>query len=99
MRGGTVLYLFEQFGLDDDRRELRGAGIVPIEPQVFDLLVYLIKNRNRSDYIGLERPRRFRFNARQPHQRCAQGTWRQRPRAKICSHICSQGYSFHRRGH
>jgi DNA-binding winged helix-turn-helix (wHTH) protein len=53
MRGGTVLYLFEQFALDDDRRELRGAGIVPIEPQVFDLLVYLIKNRNRSDYVGL----------------------------------------------
>jgi DNA-binding winged helix-turn-helix (wHTH) protein len=47
LRGGTVLYLFAQFALDDDRRELRGAGIVPIEPQVFDLLVYLIKNRNR----------------------------------------------------
>ena len=42
-----MLYLFEQFALDDERRELRGAGIVPIEPQVFDLLVYLIKNRNR----------------------------------------------------
>jgi pimeloyl-ACP methyl ester carboxylesterase/DNA-binding winged helix-turn-helix (wHTH) protein len=42
-----VLYLFEQFALDDERRELRGDGIVSVEPQVFDLLVYLIKNRNR----------------------------------------------------
>ena len=42
-----MLYLFEQFALDDERRELRGAGIVSIEPQVFDLLLYLIKNRNR----------------------------------------------------
>jgi pimeloyl-ACP methyl ester carboxylesterase/DNA-binding winged helix-turn-helix (wHTH) protein len=42
-----VLYLFEKFALDDERRELRGDGIVSVEPQVFDLLVYLIKNRNR----------------------------------------------------
>ena len=31
-----------------ERRELRARGtIVPIEPQVFDLLVYLIENRDR----------------------------------------------------
>jgi TolB-like protein/Flp pilus assembly protein TadD len=42
-----VLYLFEHFALDDERRELRGDGIISVEPQVFDLLVYLIKNRNR----------------------------------------------------
>ena len=43
-------YLFEDFALDTDRRELRrGAEAVPIpmEPQVFDLLVYLIRNRER----------------------------------------------------
>ena len=34
--------------LDNERRELRAGGtIVPIEPQVFDLLVYLIENRDR----------------------------------------------------
>lgn len=41
-------YLFEDFALDTDRRELRrGADAVPMEPQVFDLLVYLIRNRER----------------------------------------------------
>jgi TolB-like protein/Tfp pilus assembly protein PilF len=43
-----VLYLFENYGLDTDRRELRcGATPVSVEPQVFDLLAYLIANRER----------------------------------------------------
>ena len=43
-----MLYLFENFALDDERRELRAAGtLVPVEPQVFDLLVYLVENRER----------------------------------------------------
>jgi TolB-like protein len=43
-----VLYLFEDYALDTDRRELRhGSVAIPIEPQVFDLLAYLIKNRER----------------------------------------------------
>src|SRR5262249_49302183 len=34
--------------LDTDRRELRrGDELVTLEPQVFDLLVYLIRNRDR----------------------------------------------------
>ncbi len=34
--------------LDTDRRELRrGESAVPVQPQVFDLLVYLIANRDR----------------------------------------------------
>ena len=41
-------YLFEDFVLDTDRRELwRGADVVPTTPQVFDLLDYLIGNRDR----------------------------------------------------
>jgi len=41
-------YLFEDFVLDSDCRELlRGADAVHVEPQVFDLLVYLILNRER----------------------------------------------------
>jgi len=39
-------YLFENLVLDTDKRELRRASeAVPIAPQVFDLLVYLIRNR------------------------------------------------------
>jgi DNA-binding winged helix-turn-helix (wHTH) protein len=43
-----VLFLFNNYVLDCQRRELR-AGDVPVavEPQVFDLLVYLIENRDR----------------------------------------------------
>jgi TolB-like protein len=43
-----VLYLFENYALDTDRRELRcGSAPVSVEPQVFDLLAYLIENRHR----------------------------------------------------
>ena len=39
---------FEDFVLDPDRRELRRAGeLVPVEPQVFELLHYLVCNRER----------------------------------------------------
>ena len=41
-------YLFAGHILDKDRRELRRDGkTVAIEPQVFDLLIYLIENRDR----------------------------------------------------
>ena len=41
-----MTYLFENFALDIERQELRrGADLVPVEPQVFDLLQYLIRNR------------------------------------------------------
>lgn len=41
-------YFFEDFALDTDRRELRrGAHVVPTTPQVFDLLDYLIRHRER----------------------------------------------------
>jgi len=41
-------YHFEDFALDGDRRELRrGDNLVAVEPQVFDLLQYLIRNRER----------------------------------------------------
>ena len=40
-------YLFEEYAFDTDRRELhRGADVVSL-PQVFDLLDYLIRNRER----------------------------------------------------
>jgi TolB-like protein len=43
-----VHYSFSDHALDTDRRELRrGAVAVAVEPQVFDLLVYLLLNRDR----------------------------------------------------
>jgi TolB-like protein len=43
-----LIYEFENFRLDADRRELRrGAELVALEPQVFDVLECLIRNRNR----------------------------------------------------
>jgi len=41
-------YLFEHYAFDTDRRELlRGGESVSVVPQVFDLLEYLIRNRER----------------------------------------------------
>ena len=41
-------YRFEGYSLDTDRRELRRAtALVAVEPQVFDILSYLIRNRDR----------------------------------------------------
>lgn len=41
-------FLFADHTLDTDRRELhRGPELVAVEPQVFDLLVYLVQNRDR----------------------------------------------------
>jgi pimeloyl-ACP methyl ester carboxylesterase len=43
-----LYYSFENFVLDLGRRELRKGGqLVDIEPQVFDLLVFLIRHRDR----------------------------------------------------
>ena len=41
-------YFFEDFALDPERRELRrGPNLVAVEPQVFDLLEYLLRHRER----------------------------------------------------
>jgi TolB-like protein len=41
-------YLFDEYAFDTDRREIhRGADVVSVTPQVFDLLDYLIRNRER----------------------------------------------------
>jgi TolB-like protein len=43
-----VQFLFGDHTLDDDRRELlRGSEPIAVEPQVFDLLIYLVQNRDR----------------------------------------------------
>ena len=41
-------FVFDNHTLDADRRELRcGSDSVAVQPQVFDLLVYLVQNRER----------------------------------------------------
>jgi TolB-like protein len=43
-----LLYSFEDFSLDTARRELRRSGaLIALQPQVFDLLEYAIRNRDR----------------------------------------------------
>jgi pimeloyl-ACP methyl ester carboxylesterase/DNA-binding winged helix-turn-helix (wHTH) protein len=43
-----LLFFFEDKVLDPNRRELRcKGGLVAVEPQVFDLIVFLIRNRDR----------------------------------------------------
>ena len=46
--GADVHFFFSDHTLDTDRRQLLcGSEPVAIEPQVFDLLVYLVQNRDR----------------------------------------------------
>ena len=43
-----MLYRFDDFELDPGRRQLSHSGkLVPLEPQVFDLLQYLVENSHR----------------------------------------------------
>ena len=51
-------FTFDNQTLDTERRELlRDGTAIPVQPQVFDLLVYLVQNRDRvvskEDLIGL----------------------------------------------
>src|SRR5437763_967327 len=44
----TVIYQFDAFELDVERRELRDGGVaVAVEPQVFDVLSYLVAHHDR----------------------------------------------------
>src|ERR1700747_3244316 len=56
-RSSYVRFIFADHTLDINLRELRrGAIPIPVEPQVFDLLTYLVKNRDRvvtkDDLLG-----------------------------------------------
>jgi DNA-binding winged helix-turn-helix (wHTH) protein len=44
-----MLYRFAEFELDEQQRELRLRGReIVLQPRVFDLLVYLVRNREPS---------------------------------------------------
>jgi DNA-binding winged helix-turn-helix (wHTH) protein len=48
-KGEAMLYTFGEYELDSQRYELRCAGILlKIEPQVFNVLAYLIQHRDRT---------------------------------------------------
>jgi len=52
-----VQFAFENYVLDPDRRELKqGSDAIAVGPQVFDLLLYLVRNRERvvskDDLLG-----------------------------------------------
>jgi adenylate cyclase len=43
-----LLYCFENYTLDTDRRELRrDSDLIAVEPQAFDILEYLVRHRDR----------------------------------------------------
>ena len=74
----SVQFHFSNHVLDAGVRELtRGGQNVAVEPQVFDLLVYLVENRDRvvskDDLIETIWHGRIvsEFDADQPHQRRA----------------------------
>jgi DNA-binding winged helix-turn-helix (wHTH) protein len=47
-READMEFVFGTHRLDIERRELRrGEELIPLQPQVFDLLVYLLRNRDR----------------------------------------------------
>jgi Small Multidrug Resistance protein len=50
------VFAITRLTFDDDRRELRrGAELIALEPQIFDLLVYLVRNRDRQQRQSLGR--------------------------------------------
>ncbi len=77
-------FVFGDYLLDLDRRELsRGADAIAVGPQVFDLLVYLVRNRERvvskDDLLDAVWDGRIvsEFDPDQSHQCGAQGGRRQ----------------------
>ena len=68
-------FRFGDYCLDIARRELRnGQALVAVEPQVFDLLLYLLRNRDRvvskDDLLAGVWGGRIvsEFDAGEPHQ-------------------------------
>jgi TolB-like protein len=48
LKGSDVQFLFEDYALDTDTRELkRGGELISVAPKVFDVLAYLVQGRER----------------------------------------------------
>src|SRR6516165_10007113 len=92
-----MLYSFEDCSLDTARRELRRIGnLISLQPQVFELLEYLIRNRERvvskDDFAGcrVEGTYRLGIDIELTDQCGAQRDWRQRRGAAPHSHSVRQ---------
>ena len=99
-----MLFHFSDYVLDASRRELRcGEQSIEVEPQVLDLLIYLMRNNDRvitkDDLIASVWGGRDRVghDADEPHLRGAKGDRRQRPQSDADPHHRAQGPAFHRR--
>ena len=86
-------FLFTDHTLDTDRRELRRAGEpIDVEPQVLDVLIYLVENRERvvskDDLIASVWEGRIVSDAtaEQSDLRRAEGARRHRPRPEADPH-------------
>ena len=94
---GVMLWTFDDCVLDVERRELRRAGApVAVEPQVFDLLVYLLRNRDpcrqqgRTAASGVAGADRLRLGVGESHQRGSGCCRRQRGTAKLSFARCPE---------
>lgn len=73
-----MIYVFDNFTFDVDKRELRaGKRVVELQPQVFDLLEFLLANRDRvvtKDELlaTVWRGRNVGIHRSEPHQCCSQ---------------------------
>ena len=82
-----MLFLFDDYALDTDRRELlEGGSPIALQPQVFDVLAFLISNRGRvvartNHRRCLGGAGRLGIDADQPHQCGAERGRRQWRRA------------------
>ena len=100
-----MTFAFGDHVLHVERRDLRrGDAPIALEPQVFDLLVYLIRNRARvvskDDLIANIWGGRIVSECILdcPHQCGANRCWRQRGGTTNHSHDAAQGRSLRRRG-
>ena len=83
-----VIYAFDSYTLDGDKRELReGQLVVQLQPRVFDLLEFLLRNRDRvvskDEMLAAVWGGRIvsEIDARQPDQCRARRDRRQRRRS------------------
>ena len=96
-------FFFSNQILDTDTRELSREDMpISLEPQVFDLVVHLMENRDRvvSKEELIDKIWKGRhvaeFDPDQPDQRCPQGGWRQRQRADADQNGRTKGISVRR---
>ena len=100
--GPGTRYQFGDFEIDIARFELRRAGAaVHVEPQVFDVLAYLIAHRDRvvpkAELLDARvgRPVRERVRAGQPDQGGpSQRRRRRRPSRRSIRTVFGRGYQF-----